>query len=143
MVNFRQTASPLMAKLPQLHQKVSYYEYPLGVMMCAKTSRKAVNGKCTSPEAHHRHIMHKLFYSDLIAILICMVKSRCSLAVKFAVNLQQPYGSNTAVCAGGLFFCVFFVFVFFFFFFFCCCFFVVFLLFFFFFVCLFFVVFFS
>ena len=88
--------------LPQHHHKI--YEYSLGVMMCAKASRKAVNGKYTSPEAHHRHIMHKLFGGNLIAILICMAKSHCSLAVKFAVNLQQPYGSYTAMCAGGLFF---------------------------------------
>ena len=88
--------------LPQYLRKI--YEYSLGVMMCAKASREAVNGKCTSPEAHLRHIMHKLFCSNLIAILICMVKSRYSLAVKFAVNLQQPYGSYTAVCAGDLFF---------------------------------------
>ena len=88
--------------LPQHHRKI--YEYSLCVMMCAEALRKAMNGKCTSPEAHHRNIMHKLFCINLIAILICMVKSRCSLAVKFAVNLQQPYGSYTAVCAGGLFF---------------------------------------
>ena len=87
--------------LLQHHRKI--YEYSLGVM-CAKASHKAVNGKCISPKAHHRHIMHQLFCGNLIAILICMVKSRCSLAVKFAVNLQQPYGSYTAVCAGGLFF---------------------------------------
>ena len=88
--------------LPQHHRKI--YKYLLGVMMCAKASRKAVNGKCASPEASHRHIMHKLFCGNLVAILICMVKSRCSLAVKFAVNLQQPYDSYTVVCAGGLFF---------------------------------------
>ena len=92
--------------LPQHHRKI--YEYSLGVMMCAKASRNAVTGKCTSSEAHHRHIMHKLFYRNLIPILICIVKSRCSLAVKFAVNLQQTYGRYTAVCAGGLFFCLFF-----------------------------------
>ena len=95
MVIFRQC-------LPQHHSK--QYEYSLGVMMYAKASREAINGKCTSPEAHHRHIMHKLFCGNLIAILIDMVKSRCSLAVKFAVNLQQPFGSYKAVCAGGLFF---------------------------------------
>ena len=88
--------------LPQHHCKIN--EYSLGVMMCAKASPKAVNGKCTSPEAHHRHIMHKLLCSNFISILICMVKSRCNLAIKFAVNLQQPYGSYAAVCAGGLFF---------------------------------------
>ena len=87
--------------LPQHRRKI--YEYSLGVMMCANASRKAVNGKCTSPEAHHRYIMHKLFSGNLIAIFICLVKSRRSLVVKFAVNLQQPYGRYTAVCAGGLF----------------------------------------
>ena len=88
--------------LPQHHRKI--YEYSLGVMMCAKASREAVNGKYTSTEAHHRHIMYKLFCGNLITILICMVKRRCSLAVKFAVKLQQPYGSYTAVCTGGQFF---------------------------------------
>ena len=50
--------------LPQHHRKI--YEYSLGVMMCAKASREAVNENCTSPEAHHRH-MHKLFCGNLVA----------------------------------------------------------------------------
>ena len=58
--------------------------------------------------------MHKLFCSNLIAILIGMVKSR--LALKFAAvkkkDKQQPYCSYTAVCTGDLFFFFFFFFFF-------------------------------